>query len=72
MESPGSLQTFTYIASLVQDPVDSDTASAELKQRIAAAQKRKQQQQQEKTGFAEVLLRLGVTMTDGQRLKSPL
>ena len=58
-------------AYLLQDIVDPDNVSTELKQRIAAAQKRKQQQQQEKTGFAEVLSHLGVTMTHVHRLKSP-
>ena len=56
-KQPANIQRHKH-CSLLQDLVDSDTASTELKERIAAAQKRKQQQQQEKTGFAQVLLRL--------------
>ena len=69
-QQPAEIQLHKHCL-LLQDVADADTASTELKERIAAAQKRKQQQQQEKTGFAEVQSRLGVTMTCVHRLKSP-
>ena len=65
-QQPANIQMHNHCL-LLQDLVDSDTASTELKQRIAAAQKRKQQQQQEKTGLAEVLLSFGATKTHVHR-----